>query len=391
MNPGKLKILLIDEGLNTGIPEASKIGGGQISRLRLFSQKDFFEVTVLTSEPEIANLWRNSARIVFNATMQCYRPPRSQIAFKLSEMRKLFRESIRSARVLTHELSSLKYDVIFLNDNKSRLLYIMSSIMRINRLPKAVTAIEMDTEWNITAYDWLIKLVYMIFFDKILCPSKATKMKLGLIGKLIKNKLQVAYPLVDSIGSMLENNRYKDGKKKLVFANIGTIWFKIKGQDIIVEAIEKLVKGRNDVPIEVRFYGDGPDLSELKRIIRERSLENYLKVLGREVDQNTIYADIQGCIIASRTETASMVLIECLQRNIPVIVSKLEPLLEIKKLFYNGFSFNLGDSNDLGELLIKAIDSNILLELHEILKKSDKEIFSLKKQITTIYEFFRDC
>jgi glycosyltransferase involved in cell wall biosynthesis len=391
MNQDKLKILLIDEGLNTGLPEASKIGGGQLSRWRLFSQKDFFEVTVLTSEPDIANLWRDSAKIVFNAKMHCYRPPRSQISFKLTEMRKLFKESIRSARVLTHELSFLKYDVIFLNDNKSRLLYIMSSIMRINRLPKAVTAIEMDTEWNQSPYDKFIKIIYLIFFDKILCPSEATKMKLGLIGKLSKNKLQVAYPLVDSIGSLVENNRYKDGKKKLVFANIGTVWFKIKGQDIIVDAIEKLVKGRNDVPIEVRFYGDGPDLSELKRIIKERNLENYLKVLGREVDQNTIYADIQGCIIASRTETASMVLIECLQRNIPVIVSKLEPLLEIKKLFYNGLSFRSGDFNDLAAVLTKTLDTNILNELHEILKKLDKNIIALKNQVKLIYGFLKGC
>ena len=389
MNQDKLKILLIDEGLNTGCSEASKIGGGQISRLRLFSQKDFFEVTVLTSEPEIATLWKNSARIVFNATMHCYRPPRSQISFKISEMLKLFKESIRSARVLTRELSSLKYDIIFLNDNKSRLLYIMGSIMRINRLPKAITAIEMDTEWNINASDWLIKLVYMIFYDKILCPSKTTKLKMGFIGKLINNKLQVAYPIVDNIESLLDNNRYKDGKNKLVFANIGVVLFNVKGQDIIVEAIEKLVKDRNDVLIEVRFYGDGPDLTKLKSLIKERNLENYLKVFGHEVDQNTIYADIQGCIIASRTETASMVLIECLQRNIPVIVSKLEPLLEIKNLFYDDLSFGLGDSNDLAALLIKAIDSNILLEIHEKLKKSDKEVFAIKNQIEFIYGFLK--
>ncbi|MDD1777732.1 MAG: glycosyltransferase [Candidatus Helarchaeota archaeon] len=390
VNQKKIKVLLIDEGLNTGTSQASKIGGSQLNRWRLFSQNDIFEVTVLTSEPEIAALWRESALVVFNPKLNCYRPSRSQLRFKLKDICKLLRESIRVAKIMNSELRSLDYEIILLNDNKSRLLYIISSIIGTYRLPAAVRAIEMDTEWNISPYDGLIKIIYLIFFDKILLSSFAVKKKLSFWGKLFKKKLQVAYPLGDTLSLLWENTRYKIEKKKLVFANIGTVWFRVKGQDIIVEAIEKLVKGRNDVPVEVRFFGDGPNLENLNSMIKEKNLQNYLKVRGYEKDHYKIFNDIHCCIVASRTEAGSGVLIECLQRNIPAIVSDIDSNIELNNLYYNGLSFRSEDSDDLAALLNKLIDGNILTELHEILKNSDKKEIAYETQKAIISDFLRD-
>jgi glycosyltransferase involved in cell wall biosynthesis len=388
MSRRKLKILLIDEGLNTGNPEASKIGGGQLSRWRLFSQKDCFTVTLLTSEPEIAALWRGSAAIVFNAKMQCYRPLRAEISFKLGDIYKILKESVRTARILSSELQKLEYDIIFLNDNKSRLLYIMSCIMGKTKFFKVIRAIEIDTEWKVSPDDIIMKIIYMFFFNKILCPSYAVERKLGLIGKLFRHKLQVAYPIVDSPKLLLKDGQPREKNNKLVFANIGYVRFMVKGQDIIVEAIEKLVKNRNDLPVEVRFYGDGPDLMTLQEIIRERNLESYLKVLGHEKDHEIIYDGIHACIIASRTETASLVLLECLHRNIPVIVSDIEPLMEIKQLFYSNLSFRSGNSEDLAAVILTVLNSNLLKETQEIIAKQNKDRISMHNQVRLIYDFF---
>lgn len=388
MSRRKLKILLIDEGLNTGTPEASKIGGGQLSRWRLFSQKDYFTVTILTSEPEIAALWRGSASVVFNAKMQCYRPLRSEISFKLSDIYKIFQESLRTARILSYELQKLEYDIVFLNDNKSRLLYIMSSLMGKTKFFKVIRAIEIDTEWKVSPLDIIIKIVYLIFFNKILCPSYAAKNKLGLIGKLFRYKLQVAYPVVDNPKLLVRDSQLRKENHKLVFANIGYVRFTVKGQDIIVEAIEKLVKNRNDLPVEVRFYGDGPDLMKLQEMVRERNLESYLKVLGHEKDHEIIYDGIDACIIASRTETASLVLLECLHRNIPVIVSDIEPLVEIKQLFYSDLSFRSGNSEDLAAVILTVLNSNLLKETREMIAKKNKDRISMHNQVRLIYDFF---
>jgi glycosyltransferase involved in cell wall biosynthesis len=388
MNRRKLKILLIDEGLNTGSPEASKIGGGQLSRWRLFSQKDYFIVTVLTSEPEIAALWKDSASIVFNAKMQCYRPLRSEISFKLRDIFRILKESVRTARILSYELLNLEYDVIFLNDNKSRLLYIMSSIMGKTKFFKVIRAIEIDTEWKASPCDTIIKIIYMIFFNKILCPSYAAERKLGLIGNLFRDKLQVAYPIVDSPKLLLRDSQPREKNNKLVFANIGYVRFDVKGQDIIVEAIEMLAKNRIDLPVEVRFYGDGPDLIKLQEMIRERDLKTYLKVLGYEKNHRIIYGGIHACIIASRTETASLVLLECLHRNIPVIVSDIDPLLEIKQLYYPNLSFRSGNSEDLAAVMLNIINSNLLTEIQKNISKKDKDRIAMHNQTRIIYDFF---
>jgi hypothetical protein len=52
-----LNVMLIDEGMNTGVSEASKIGGGQIAIRRFFSNPELFKITILTSETEIVRFW----------------------------------------------------------------------------------------------------------------------------------------------------------------------------------------------------------------------------------------------------------------------------------------------------------------------------------------------
>lgn len=388
MHQRKLKVLLIDEGLNTGTPGASKIGGGQLSRWRLFSQKDYFTVTVLTSEPEIAALWSKSAFIVFNPRMQCYRPLRSKISFNLSDIYKIMKESVRVTKILCCELDNIEYDIIFLNDNKSRLLYILGSIMGKTNFYNVTRAIEIDTEWRTTLIDRIIKTVYMIFFNKILCPSYSVANKLGLLGKLVKYKVQIVYPLVDSPKILQKTTQSRDNIKKIVFANIGAIRFEIKGQDIIVRAVEIMTKYKKDLPIEVRFFGDGPDLMKLQEMIRKSNITNYVKVLGYEKNQNIIYDDINACIIASRTEAGPLVLLECLHRNIPVIVSDIEPLMEFKQPFYHGLSFISGNSEDLAAVMLNIINSNILTEIQKIISKKNKDRISMHNQIRIIYDFF---
>ena len=58
MNHNILKVLIIDEGMNTGISNANKIGGGQIISRRLFSNRKLFQIRLLTSEKQIVQFWK---------------------------------------------------------------------------------------------------------------------------------------------------------------------------------------------------------------------------------------------------------------------------------------------------------------------------------------------
>ena len=80
MSHKKLKILFVDDGMNTGSTNSSKIGGGQIARRRFFSNQDLFQVTLLTSEREIARYWDGLALIIYDPAFGTYRPLRTNVS-----------------------------------------------------------------------------------------------------------------------------------------------------------------------------------------------------------------------------------------------------------------------------------------------------------------------
>ena len=62
--------------MNTGALNGTKIGGGQLARRKLFSNKNYFSVIVLTSECQIAELWNGLATVIHRPELKIFRPCR---------------------------------------------------------------------------------------------------------------------------------------------------------------------------------------------------------------------------------------------------------------------------------------------------------------------------
>jgi glycosyltransferase involved in cell wall biosynthesis len=383
-----LSIMLVDEGMNSGGSLSSKIGGGQLARRRFFSSKNLFSVTLFSSEKEVTDLWKNKAEVVYNKNFKTIRPQRTNLPFQFKSFFSIIKEALRASNLLHQELLKHNYDILFLNDNKSRLLFIFGLLKR----PKSnyLTAIQVDGEWKFSIFDYFMKVLFLTIFNIIICPSNYIKNELGWAGRFFENKVVVAYPGV-KVPEIKALKKDIGKKQKVIFACIGTLRCEIKGQDLIVQAIDLLLKQKvfDAERLEVRFYGNGPDKKLLEKMINDKNLQSVINFYGFETDLEKIYREIDCCIIASRTESASIVLMESLVQNIPAIVADLDAVIEIVSPFYRDLTFKSGDASDLARVIETILTSNIVQYVHEKLKTKNKEEITLEYQVQRVYSFFQ--
>lgn len=389
MSNDVLNVLLVDEGMNTGVSEASKIGGGQIAIRRFFSNTVLFKITILTSETEIVRFWEGLATIIYEPGMQTYRPTRIHIAKSKIKWLSLLKDGFQAARILNRYLETAAVDVVFLNDNKSRMIYILSRLTRWKAKHHACAVIQVDGEWKLGAFDFFMKFFYMLAFDRIMCPTNAIQRTLGVLGRLVKKKYYNAYPGVVLPDESEVQIQKKIQNENIIFGCIGTLRTAVKGQDILVRAVRRLVEENGHIPFKVHFYGDGPDKRLLEKMIKKIDVNKYFEFKGYVSDQKQIYSKIDACILASRTEVAPLVLMECLVRNIPVIAADLDGVKEITSNFYEELLFEQGNDEALASILTRVLKSNILDRIREQLRNADKRIITRDYQVKRVYKFLR--
>lgn len=121
-----------------------------------------------------------------------------------------------------------------------------------------------------------------------------------------------------------------------------------KGQDILIEAIDRLVK-EGYTNFMLSFAGDGPDRSRLESLVNQKNLVQHVRFLGQR-DRDWIYNNLcnYDCFIQpSRFEGFGLTVAEACAAKIPVLVSDNEGPLEILDGGKLGMTFKNMDIKDL--------------------------------------------
>lgn len=112
----------------------------------------------------------------------------------------------------------------------------------------------------------------------------------------------------------------------LLFGMIGRVE-RVKGHDILVEALEELQRrGRT---FHVAVVGEGRDEAELRRLISEKGLTGQVHMLGFRSDIPQILADIDIFCAPSRSEGLPYTVLEATRQGVPVIAAAVDGLAEV--------------------------------------------------------------
>lgn len=181
----------------------------------------------------------------------------------------------------------------------------------------------------------------------------STVVKANLIKNGYKNVVQIDNGIDFSLIS--ERRPRNDGLFKIV--QTGRLIIQYKGQDLLICAIEKLVKAGYE-NLRVDFMGDGESRTLLESMTKEKKLEKYVKFLG-DCDRNYIYEhlkDYDAFIQASRWEGFGLTVAEAVAAKLPVVVARHEGPLQIIANGKYGNVFDIEDVDGLVNEIKKIIE-----------------------------------
>jgi UDP-D-galactose:(glucosyl)LPS alpha-1,6-D-galactosyltransferase len=156
---------------------------------------------------------------------------------------------------------------------------------------------------------------------------------------------------------------------------IGRIQF--EGQKNLKELFDAL--GKVHKPVFIDLYGAGADVQRCQEYCKIIGIEKNVRWHGWVNDPwQEIESSPDAIVLSSRYEGLPMVMLEAASRGIPMIVSQFEGYTDILQENINGYSYAIGNSDQLAEKIDKLSGSNINAEqvVDSIKKFYENEYFA---------------
>ncbi len=212
-----------------------------------------------------------------------------------------------------------------------------------------------------------IRIIYRnILCRKIIAISESVKKDIIKSGAN-KDKIEVVYNAINV-------NNYKKAKKQImnmdkqrifnsdniVIGNIARFSPELKGQDILINAIDIL---RKTYPTIKCIFAGSPDkfhkeiFFKTKKRIEEYNLSNNIEMAGNITDIPVFLNNIDIFVLPSRLEGFGISLLEAMSMGIPCIASRLYGPEEVLDFGKRGHLFKPGDVYDLVKVINAVINN----------------------------------
>jgi len=202
------------------------------------------------------------------------------------------------------------------------------------------------------------------YYDRLISISEAVKddvvERSGLLSEVILNGINTKKIKV-------KNNSYIDRSFKIV--QVSRLLHEKKGQDLLLHAINEIIKQKKINALEVHFVGDGPSRSYLINLANQLSIQSSIKFLGNKPRQ-WVYDNLCNYdlfVQPSRFEGFGLTVAEAMAAKIPVVVADNDGPSEIINKGEYGWMFKSESVKDLTEKIIQVYNysENDLNELTE--------------------------
>jgi glycosyltransferase involved in cell wall biosynthesis len=274
-----------------------------------------------------------------------------------------------------------KIRVIHCHDTMSlKMAYFLKKIFKL----KVVYTVHDTTSFN--------KKIAKYSIDKYVAISHAVYKT--IIKYIEKEKIEINYNGVN-LKKFCNSFNKKEDSKLLNIACVARLVPELKGQDILIKALDNLKKIHKFDKFQCSFAGsisDDKSFKYLNNLVQKYNLQTNIKFLGNVERIEELYNMTDILILPSRKEGFGLVVVEALASGCIVIVSKLEGPLEIvKETEEYGLHFEVGNFKELSEKLYQVINNNNLREKYLDYKKISSYIqeYSLDEMIARYNVIYR--
>src|SRR5699024_3581031 len=140
---------------------------------------------------------------------------------------------------------------------------------------------------------------------------------------------------------------------------------------------ETFKKEHDQIPSKLLLLGDGPELMEMKRLVRELDIEDDVMFLGKQEFVNQFYQMSDLVLLLSEKESFGLTLLEAMKTGVVPIGSTAGGIKEVIKHEETGFIVDIGDSDKASEYAIKLLtDDTLYQRVREQMLKDVTERFN---------------
>lgn len=164
----------------------------------------------------------------------------------------------------------------------------------------------------------------------------------------------------------------------------------MKGQTILIDAINILVNERLRQNIIIDLIGDGPSKSELEEHVKQLNLEDYIHFVGVK-SRNYIYGHLKDYnlfVMPSTCEGFGLTLAEACAAKVPVITSDLEGPMEVIDYGEYGRFYESGDAESLADAIDSYLLGGVNVEQIEGAYSFVKCMFNVKNTASHYYKIY---
>ena len=232
-----------------------------------------------------------------------------------------------------------------------------------------------------------------LFVRKIMCRSEGVKLEYQELG-ISTRKLSVV-----SGGLDIENYKFssidRDKVRRKYDINNETLVLGTFCRLASVKRIDRLIKSFNSIKINDRdikllIAGDGPELENLKRLVRNFNLNEKIKLLGHRNDISELYSALDIFCLPSIAEGMSNSILEAMASELPVVATYIVPNKELIDDGIGGFLISFEDEKEFQDRIEKLLDIRLRREMGKHNREKAISKFSLKSRIEKEFQIYKE-
>ena len=205
-----------------------------------------------------------------------------------------------------------------------------------------------------TVHDTKINLKYYLNLDEVCSISNSVRLDLN---KRYGIEAPIVYNGIDSKSIQRKVSERHAKNNKFYIVQVSRLNHEKKGQDLIIEAVARLINEGYDVQLD--FVGEGESEQQLREQASRLGIERHVNFLGLK-DRNYIYGhlcDYDLLVQPSRYEGFGLTVAEAMIAKVPVLVSDVEGPMEVIGNGLYGKSFKAGSVGSLIESLQAVLEN----------------------------------
>lgn len=151
------------------------------------------------------------------------------------------------------------------------------------------------------------------------------------------------------------------GRGPFRIVQVGGLYHDKKGQDVLIRALQNVIREKGDGQVLVDFIGEGTSREYLDNLAKQLGVAKWCRFLGLQ-PRSVIYDQLHTydlLVQPSRCEGFGLAIVEAMAARVPVLVSDIQAPMEVIGHGTRGSHFRAGDHLDCANKIVEFMSHSL--------------------------------